>query len=110
VQNAREADEPYDLICLDIMMPEMDGQTALKQIRAIEEHTGVISSHLPNRWTRREVATPISSVGAKIIMISALSDHANIARAYAKMSDAYLVKPFQKSQLIELLRTLKLVP
>ena len=34
---ALEAKEPYDLICLDIMMPEMDGQEALGKIRALEE-------------------------------------------------------------------------
>ena len=33
---ALDQKEPYDLVCLDIMMPEMDGQTALKEIRAIE--------------------------------------------------------------------------
>ena len=27
---------PFDLLCLDIMMPEMDGQDALKAIRRIE--------------------------------------------------------------------------
>ena len=31
----------YDLICMDIMMPEMDGQTALKKIRAIEKERGI---------------------------------------------------------------------
>ena len=30
VRAAAESDESYDLICLDIMMPEMDGYQALK--------------------------------------------------------------------------------
>ena len=37
---AMDAGEPYDLICLDIMMPEMDGHGALKEIRAQEEARG----------------------------------------------------------------------
>jgi two-component system chemotaxis response regulator CheY len=32
---------PYDLICLDIMMPGMDGQTALGKIREIEKELGI---------------------------------------------------------------------
>ena len=38
---ARDEREPYDLICLDIMMPEMDGQETLKMIRKTEEEMGI---------------------------------------------------------------------
>ena len=34
---AIEEARPYSLICLDIMMPEMDGHEVLKEIRRIEE-------------------------------------------------------------------------
>ena len=37
VRLALEARDHYNLICLDIMMPEMDGQQALREIRALEE-------------------------------------------------------------------------
>ena len=48
---------PYDLICLDIMMPEMGGHEALRHIRELEESEGIFSQ-----------------AGAKIIMITALDD------------------------------------
>ena len=38
---AAEKGEPYDLICLDIVMPEMDGRTALKEMRAWEEEQDI---------------------------------------------------------------------
>lgn len=37
--------KPYDLICLDIMMPEMDGHAVLKAIRIIEEEKGIFLEH-----------------------------------------------------------------
>jgi len=89
---AMDANEPYDLICLDIMMPEMDGQTALKEIRGMEETKGVLSSK-----------------GSKIIMTTALNDMKNVSTAYNALCDGYLVKPIEKARLTELLGKMKLV-
>lgn len=92
VRAAIEANEPYDLICLDIMMPEMDGQTALKEIRSLEED---YSSDSRGR--------------ARIIITSALSDPDNVAQAIENASDAYLLKPIRRDNLIYKLRDLKLL-
>ena len=92
VRLALEAGEPYDLICLDIMMPEMDGQEALRQIREQEEARGILSSN-----------------GAKIVMTTALADLKSVSAAYHSLCDAYLTKPIQKAKLLQELHGLKLI-
>jgi two-component system, chemotaxis family, chemotaxis protein CheY len=92
VRAALFKDEPYDLICLDIMMPEMDGQEALRQIRALEETAGITSTH-----------------GTKIVMTTALGNVKNVATAYRELCDSYLVKPIDKTILLDELRKLKLI-
>jgi two-component system, chemotaxis family, chemotaxis protein CheY len=92
VRTALEAGEPYDVICMDIMMPELDGQEAVKQIRALEEAKGI----LPVRC-------------AKIIMTTALGDHQNILAAFKHLCDAYVVKPIDKAKLLAELRRLRLI-
>ncbi len=92
VQNALDAGTPYDLICLDIMMPEMDGQQCLVQIRAQEKSRGIPPSKM-----------------SKIVMTTALGDLKNVGEAYHSLCDAYLVKPVQKKQLIEELHKLGLI-
>ena len=84
--------EPYDLICLDIMMPEMDGQAALKEIRRIETAAGVAGSN-----------------HAKIVMTTALADRDNVVEAIRGKSDCFLTKPIQKAKLLEALRRLALI-
>jgi len=76
--------EPYDLICLDIMMPQLDGQGALKQMRQLEEENGIFSSD-----------------GAKIIMTTALDDLTNVKNAFESLCDGYLVKPIDKAKLMK---------
>ena len=93
VRLAIDADKPYDLICLDIMMPEMDGQQALKVIRTLEETHGILLSH-----------------GVKVVMTTALDDLKNVGAAYHSLCDAYLTKPIHKAKLLEELRKLVLIP
>lgn len=81
--------ELYDLICLDIMMPKMDGQEALKQIRKIE--------------------TDIGLKGCKIVMTTALDDSKSIIKAFHEQCDGYLTKPISKETLKEKLIELKLI-
>jgi two-component system, chemotaxis family, chemotaxis protein CheY len=84
--------EPYDLVCLDIMMPEMDGQATLKAIRDEEAKAGILTRD-----------------GAKIIMTTALDDKKNIMNAFREQCDIYLVKPIDKEKLTESLRSLSLI-
>ena len=113
---AIEAGEPYDLICMDIMMPEMDGQEALKQIRSLEEEKGNFSRHhdihrsiVSMNNGLNEIKNLLHSERTKIIMITVLDDEKNINTAVNGLCDSYLVKPIDRFKLLEVLQKLKLV-
>ena len=75
---------PYDLICLDIMMPNMDGRQALKAIRQIESECGIAGLDC-----------------VKVIMTTALDDSENVMGSFREGCEAYIVKPVAKDKLIE---------
>lgn len=90
---ASDAGAPYDLICMDIMMPKMDGHEALAAIRDLEKEMGV---------------PPEKEV--KAIMTTALGDPKNIVQAFYREGAAvYLVKPIGKKKLLEEMRTMGLI-
>ena len=90
---AMEDGTPYDLICMDIMMPELDGQEALKRIRAIEREKDISSAQ-----------------EAKVIMTTALDDPKNVVEAYYKGgATSYVPKPIDKQMLLHLLKNLSLI-
>ncbi len=90
---ACEEKKLYDLVCLDIMMPNIDGQEALKRIRAMEKENGVRGSD--------EV---------KVIMTTALDDPKSVVEAYYRGgATAYIVKPVDKHKLLREMRTLGLI-
>jgi len=90
VKNSFES-KPYDLVCLDIMMPELDGQMVLQQIRELEAQR-----HIEN--------------SIKVIMTTALDDSGNIMRAFTQGAcEGYLTKPIDKVKLIEQIQELGLI-
>lgn len=82
----------YDIVFLDIMMPEMDGDETLEQIRKLEEATRIASGQ-----------------GAKIAMISALNDKKNILSSFAKGCEYYLVKPVHHEKIQEIMNEVEML-
>lgn len=92
VMNAVNSGEPYQLICLDIMMPKVDGITALKTIREIE--AGSFKA---------------GQAKSKIIMTTALNDKETVEEAYRLGCEAYAWKPIDMEKFDEVLRKLNLI-
>lgn len=91
-RNALEMGQPYDIILLDIMMPEMDGQEALESIRNIESKFNIEGKDR-----------------CKIIMCTALDDYDTVMKSFRNQCDAYLVKPIAKDKVTEVLYNLELI-
>ncbi|MEE4357097.1 MAG: response regulator [Desulfococcaceae bacterium] len=92
-QMAIEEKKYYDLVCLDIMMPNTDGQEALKQIRETEKNRGIRGS-----------------AEVKVIMVTALDDPKTVFQAYYKGgATSYIVKPIERKKVIDEIRALGLI-
>ena len=74
---------PYDLVLLDVMMPDVDGYQVCRQLR---QH--------PNR------------ADTKVIFLSAKSREADVQKGYEVGADLYIPKPFSTRQLMEKVREL----
>lgn len=86
---ATKENAPYELMCLDIMMPKVDGVKVLKYIRELETQKG----YLPERRS-------------KIIMTTALAETQFVQNAFELGCDAYASKPIDMGKLIETLKEL----
>lgn len=84
--------DPYDVVFLDVMMPVMDGQTALREMRKLESDLGVPAERL-----------------AKIVMTTALDDKENVLRAFREQADGYLVKPINSGMIVGQLKKMGLL-
>ncbi len=81
----------YELLCLDISMPGMDGHAVLKEVRGMERAAGI------GRLDR-----------VKVIMTTASRDRRDVVDAFRSECDGYLVKPIDKIGLISKLSNLGL--
>lgn len=86
-KNALEENKPFDLICLDIMLPEMDGHEVLRKVRQIEKEKNIYHLNC-----------------VKIIMTTALDDFDHIKEAFIDQCEAYIVKPITKEKFINQLK------
>lgn len=89
---ALEEEAPYDLVCLDIMMPVMDGYQALMGIRNLEKDHGISLED-----------------GAKVIMTTALNDEKNVKMAFELGCTIYSGKPIDQEKFEQALKKIGLI-
>ena len=89
---ALEDGEPYDLICLDIMMPIMDGYQALSGIRKQEEEHGIPAEK-----------------AVKVIMTTALNEEKNVKKAFELGCTIYSGKPIDQERFEQAIKMLGLI-
>jgi two-component system chemotaxis response regulator CheY len=90
VERARENHQGYDLVCMDLRMPHLDGQEAIREIR------------------KQEAASGASKI-AKIIVTTIHTGTEDITAAILGRCDAYVVKPIETAKLKKELKALGLI-
>ncbi|MBR2142455.1 response regulator [Anaerovibrio sp.] len=90
--DAIKNNEPFDLLCLDIMMPKVDGLKVLRVIRQLEGQNKQAGDHK-----------------LKIIMMTALADVGYVDEAFRLGCDAYASKPVDTEKVEEAMRNLGLI-
>jgi DNA-binding response OmpR family regulator len=74
VEKVRDADPPFDLILMDLMMPKMNGFAAIREIRKM-----------------------LGRVFIPIIIVTAMAESENIEKGLSDSgADEFIVKPFDK--------------
>ena len=89
---ALEDEEPYDLVCLDIMMPVMDGYQALVAIRKLEKEKNIPDDK-----------------AVKVIMTTALNEERNVKMAFELGCTIYSGKPINQDRFEQALKKLNLI-
>ena len=89
---AQKENKPYDLVCLDIMMPKLDGVKVLKVIRSLEDKKNIQEG--------KQV---------KVIMTTALAEKQYVDKTFELGCQAYANKPIDAVKFKEVLEKLALI-
>jgi two-component system chemotaxis response regulator CheY len=92
IKQTYETKNPYDVVFLDIMMPDKDGLSVLKDVRDYEAEKGINPTE-----------------GLKIIMTTALGDAKSVMNAFRNQCEAYITKPYTEEAFTNQLRKLALI-
>ena len=86
IKTALEQWKLYDLITLDVAMPDMSGTQVLTLIRKMEEERGLLEEER-----------------AKILMVTSHSDMETVKACVGKCN-GYVIKPFNKEVMVDKLK------
>ena len=93
-RSALEEGRPYELLCLDIMMPQMDGIEVLRRVQKVYEEFGEETAGAP----------------PKVIMMTAVEDMEHINESFELGCDAYASKPIDMEKVREVMQSLGIAP
>jgi two-component system chemotaxis response regulator CheY len=91
-KRAMKSDEKYDLVCLDIILPDKDGIEVLREIRKYEHERGIFGSR-----------------GTKIVMTTAVAELEKIKEAFRLQCESYIIKPLIAEKITSELKKLYLI-
>ena len=87
-----KSNQPYDLVCLDVMMPKVDGIKVLKIIRELETQKGIL---------------PYKRV--KVIMTTALTGTDYVQSAFEFGCEGFASKPIDTKKFVEVMEKIGLI-
>ena len=102
---ALAAEGPFDAVFMDVQMPEMDGLTVTRVIRAMER--GAEPPALLDQGLAAQLAGRLAGGHVPVIAMTAHAMGGDEARCLAAGMDDYVTKPFQPEQLRTVLRLLR---
>lgn len=91
-QLAWNRNTPYQLLCLDILMPGMNGRELLKMIR---------------QWEQEQDISPSQSI--RVVMTTVDDDAKSVMESFQSGCESYLVKPIRRASLLDAVRKLHLI-
>jgi len=83
---------PYDLVILDLLLPEISGLDVLSGIRSLEDDHGIAGLDR-----------------SRIAVVTTVAEHKSIQKSFADQADAYILKPVTRKKIRKELARLRIL-